>query len=439
MKLLAATNRYYVLLSAGLFAVGSLVLYVGIDRAVRNEVGEQLQNHRTELEARMASGQPLPAPVYREQYVLSSRPRPLGFSDTVLLDPVEGSLVPHRQLTFRAAGAGQAPVWVTLRKSLVETDELLAAVVSSMLVVLALLLGGVVWLHRYLSGRLWAPFRRTLNALRDYDLQQHRVLALPTSRIEEFTELNQALTHLSGRLVADYENLREFTANAAHETQTPLAIMQAQLEQLLQLPALADDAAAAPLLADLYGATRRLSRLHQALGLLSRIENGQFTQAVPLDLASLLREKAEQLAPLLEARGLALHLELADGEARQLHPGLADSLLHNLLHNAIRHNVPGGDVTVRLTHNQLEVSNPGPAVDGDPSRFFERFRKHNAASESPGLGLSIVQHICAYYGFGLSYDFALAGSRHTLRVNFRPAARDLAVDKASTPASAHYV
>jgi signal transduction histidine kinase len=418
MKLLAATNRYYVLLSAGLFAVGSLVLYVGTDYAVRNEVSEQLQNQRLELEQRVAKGEPLPEPVFRQQYSLSTRPRPLGMSDTLLLDPTEGSMVPHRQLTFRVVGAGQAPAWVTLRKSLVETDELLAATVGSMLVVLALLLGGIVWLHRYLSGRLWAPFQHTLATLRTYDLQQHRPLNLPSSQIEEFAELNQALNYLCARLGADYESLREFTANAAHETQTPLAIMQAQLEQLLQLPALADDAAAAPLLADLYGATRRLSRLHQALGLLSRIENGQFTQATPLDLAGLIIEKTEQLAPLLEARQLALHLDLGAAPPRRLHPGLADSLLHNLLHNAIRHNVPGGDVAVRLTATMLEVSNPGPVVSGDPARFFERFRKHNAASESPGLGLSIVQHICAYYGLGLSYDFAPAGARHTLRISF---------------------
>ncbi|GAB3634946.1 hypothetical protein GCM10027422_05360 [Hymenobacter arcticus] len=422
MKLLAATNRYYLLLSAGLFVLGSGVLYVGIERAVRNEVGEQLQNHRLELEERVAAGRPLPEPVYRQQYSVSSRPRLLGFSDTLLLDPTEGAMVPHRQLTFRAAGPGQAPAWVTLRKSLVETDELLVATAGSMLLVLALLLAGIALLHRYLSRRLWGPFQRTLATLRGYDLQQHQPLNLPGSKIEEFAELNQALTQFSHRLVADYESLREFTANAAHETQTPLAIMQAQLEQLLQLPALADDAAAAPLLADLYGATRRLSRLHQALGLLSRIENGQFHAAVPLDLAALVRDKAAQLAPLLEARGLTLHLHLAAAPPRQLHPGLADSLLHNLLHNAIRHNVPGGDITVHLTANSLEVSNPGPVVSGDPARFFERFRKHNAASESPGLGLSIVQQICAYYGFGLSYAFAPAGARHTLRVAFGPGA-----------------
>jgi len=421
MKLLAATNRYYVLLSVGLFALGSGVLYVGIERAVRNEVSEQLQNHRLELEARLATGRPLPEPLYREQYGVSRRPRPLGFSDTLLLDPTEGSMVPHRQLTFRAAEAGQAPVWVTLRKSMVETEELLLATMSSMLVVLALLLSSIVLLHHYLSRRLWGTFRHTLAALRRYDLQQHQPLALPTSRIDEFAELNQALRHLSQRLVADYESLREFTANAAHETQTPLAIMQVQLEQLLQLPTLTDDPAAAPLLADLYGATRRLSRLHQALGLLSRIENGQFETAVPLDLAALVREKAEQLAPLLDARGLALHLHLAPTPPRHLHPGLADSLLHNLLHNAIRHNVPGGDVTVRLTPTGLEVSNPGPIIGGDPARFFERFRKHNAASESPGLGLSIVQQICAYYHFGLRYEFAPTGARHTLHVALGPA------------------
>jgi len=439
MKFLSVINRYHLVLSAGLFAAGSVALYTGTERAVRNEVGEQLQNHRLELEARLAAGRPLPEPLYREQYSVSARPRPLGFSDTLLLDPTEGSKVPHLQITFRAAGPGQPPVWVTLRKSMLETEELLLATFTSMLVMLALALTGNLLLHRYLSGRLWAPFQRTLVALRGYDLQQHRALALPSSKIEEFAELNQALTHLSRRLVADYENLREFTANAAHETQTPLAIMQAQLEQLMQLPAVMDDATAAPLLADLYGATRRLSRLHQALGLLSRIENGQFTQAEPIDLASLVREKAAQLGPLFDARGLALHLHLGASPPRQLHPGLADSLLHNLLHNAIRHNVPGGDVTVHLTANELAVNNSGPVISGDPSRFFERFRKHNAASESPGLGLSIVQQICAYYGFKLHYDFTPAGARHTLRVCFGPPAKGPAAGKNSAPAAARAV
>jgi signal transduction histidine kinase len=421
MKLLAATNRYYLALVAVLFAVASGALYYGVQLALRHEVDEQLGLHQRKIEALVRTGQPLVVTPLADQFVLSTRPRPLGLADTILFDPVEGTLVPHRQLTFRLR-QGSGAQWVTVRKSLVETNDLLAVVLGVMLGVLVVLMLSVLLLNRWLSWRLWRQFHRTLAALRHYDLQQHKPLVLPQPRIDEFAELNQAVMHLSRRLVADYESLREFTANAAHETQTPLAIMQAQLEQLLQAPALATDPTAAPLLADLYGATRRLSRLHQALGLLSRIENRQFAQVQSLNLAAVLDEKVDQLAPLLEARGLQLHRHIDQVPALKLHPGLADSLLHNLLYNAIKHNQPGGDITVRLSAEALEISNPGPAISGDPSRFFERFRKHSAAAESPGLGLSIVQQIGAYYGFAVTYRYAAAGQRHTLRVAFRLAA-----------------
>jgi signal transduction histidine kinase len=420
LKLLTATNRYYLGLVAVLFAVASGALYYGVNAALRHEVDEQLGLHRLRVETLVRAGEPLAASPFADQFVLSTRPRPLGLSDTLLPDPQEGTWVPHRQLTFQLV-QGSQPRWVTVRKSLVETNDLLAVVLGIMLAVLALLFGGTLLLNRWLSGRLWRQFYRTLAALRHYDLQQDQPLALSRPRIEEFAELNLAVTHLSERLVADYESLREFTANAAHETQTPLAIMQAQLEQLLQLPALGEDPTAAPLLADLYGATRRLSRLHQALGLLSKIENRQFAQAKPLNLATLLDEKVNQLAPLLEARNLHLHRHIEQAPVLGMHPGLADSLLHNLLYNAIKHNQPGGDITVRLSTEALEISNPGPAISGDPTRFFERFRKHHAAAESPGLGLSIVQQIGAYYGFAVTYGYAAAGQRHTLRVAFRPA------------------
>ncbi len=420
MKLLTATNRYYLGLVAVLFAVASGALYYGVNAALRHEVDEQLGSHQRQIAALVQNGHPLVATPFADQFVVSARPRPLGLSDTILPDNYEHTWVPHRQLTFRLQAQGQ-PRWVTLRKSLVETNDLLAVVLGIMLAVLLLLFGGVLLLNRWLSGRLWRQFYHTLSALRHYDLQQHRPIALPRPRIEEFAELNLAVIHLSERLVADYESLREFTANAAHETQTPLAIMQAQIEQLLQVAALGEDPTAAPLLADLYGATRRLSRLHQALGLLSKIENRQFAQAQPLDLAAVLDEKVNQLAPFLETRGLRLHRHIDQAPVLDMHPGLADSLLHNLLYNAIKHNQPGGDITVRISAETLEISNPGPAISGDPTRFFERFRKHYAAAESPGLGLSIVQQIGAYYGFAITYRYAPAGQRHTLQVAFRPA------------------
>jgi signal transduction histidine kinase len=180
------------------------------------------------------------------------------------------------------------------------------------------------------------------------------------------------------------------------------------------------------LVSDLYGATLRLSRLHQALGLLSRIENRQFAQAVPVRIGQLLEEKVAQFEPLFEARELRYGLDISPTPVTVvMHPGLADSLVQNLLQNAVKHNVRGGEIAIHLSPRSLKVSNTGLAVQGDPARFFERFRKHNAASESPGLGLSIVQQICGYYGFGIEYTVSQEGTRHTLRINWQAGAEAL--------------
>ncbi|WP_324676769.1 HAMP domain-containing sensor histidine kinase [Hymenobacter sp. GOD-10R] len=418
MKLLTATNRYYLGLSAGLFVLCGLLFYGGLQRALRHEVDEQLLNQQAFILRRaQRSGTASALPFAEPPTIHRTRPTRLGFSDTLLLDMLDQALVPHRQFVF-AVPDPDGTRWVTLRKSLLETQDILKLVVAVLGLMLALLLLGVVGLNRWLAGRLWSPFRHTLAALRHYDLAQHQPLRLPASSIAEFAELNLALTQMSARLEADYRTLKEFTENAAHETQTPLAIMQAKLEQLMQLPALADPAAA-PLLGDLYGATLRLSRLHQGLTLLSKIENRQFPGALPVRLDQLLTEKLHHLRDFIEAKELQVTVMMPSIPTLHLHPALADSLVGNLLQNAVKHNLRGGELRVTLTAEALEVENCGPALPTDnPEQFFERFRKLRTTSDSPGLGLSIVQQVCQYYGFALSYRVTPAPVRHLLRVRF---------------------
>jgi len=414
VKLLAKTNRYYLLLAAVLFALGGVVLYFSLNLALRDEVDEQLLDQRRALTA--APPAALPADSRR----VSRGPLPGGLRDAVRYDPAEQTLVPYRELSFPVVRGG-VTYWLTVRKSLLETADLLLVVLSVLLAVLGGLLLSLGLLSRWLARWLWAPFQHTLTHLRAYDLRRHEPLALPATPIDEFTELNQALTQLTERLVADYQQLKEFTENAAHETQTPLAIMQAQLEQLMQDDTLRPTSAA--LVGELYGGTRRLSRLHQALTLLSKIENQQFSQVEAVRLDQLVAAKARQLEDRAAARGLTLRVVITGRPALAMHPGLAESLVANLLQNAVKHGAPGGSIAVTLTPAELRVANPGPVVTGDPSRFLERFRKHNAASDSPGLGLAIVGQICQYYGFTLRYEFAPVGATHTLRVGFLPEGR----------------
>jgi signal transduction histidine kinase len=415
MKLLAQTNRYYALLVTVLFALGGVVLYFSLQWALRNEVDEQLLAQQEALTSPRASAHS--GPPRADSLLISRTPRPGGLHESVFYDEDEQTMVPYRELSFPVVRGG-IRYWVTLRKSQFETEDLLLVVLSVMLAVLAGLLLSLVVLNRWLARRLWTPFQRTLAALRAYGLHRHDTLALPATSIDEFSELNQALTQMSTRLAAEYQRLKDFTENAAHETQTPLAIMQAQLEQLAQDESLRPGSAV--LVGELYGTSRRLSRLHQALTLLSSIENEQFARARPVRLDQVVADKAEQLQERAVARGLTLSVIVTGVPALTMHPGLADSLVSNLLQNAVKHSLPGGAIHVMLGANALIVANSGPTVEGDPARFFERFRKLNAASESPGLGLSIVQQICRYYGFALRYEFAPAGAIHTLTVDFSP-------------------
>ncbi|WP_035564018.1 sensor histidine kinase [Hymenobacter sp. IS2118] len=418
MKLLTATNRYHVLLAALLFTIGSGLLYFGVLWALQGEAEERLFQQRDYLRREVQRTGRLPGTPFEGRMQLSTTPQPEGLRDVLLLEPLENELEPYRQLTFRLQLAGR-PQWVSLSKSLLETEDVRLLIMWLLLGVLGALLGCMVLLNRWLARRLWAPFERTLQQLRTYDVRQHQVLQLPGTRIEEFAQLNLTLTRLSERVAADYASLKEFTENAAHETRTPLAIMQAKLEQLLQLPDL--PAPAGPLVADLYAAVQRLARLHQGLTLLSKIENQQFAQAVPVSLAALLREKLDQLEGFIEDKQLRLEVSLPATGTLPLHPALADSLVSNLLHNAIRHNQPGGLLRVMLTGTELAITNTGPplAPTQNPAQFFERFRKQNATSDSPGLGLSIVQGIAVFYGFEVRYEYAAEQALHTLRVVFK--------------------
>jgi len=417
MKLLATTNRYYLLLATLVFAVGSVILYYGIGWALRVEVDEQLVNNKTLLLSRIRHTNRLPANSLGNELAVTPGPLPTQLRDTVFFDPVERGQVPYRQLSFPAEAQGTRQ-WITLRKSLLETEDMLGVVLTVMLAVLSLLLLSLVLLNQWLAQWVWQPFQLTLKGLRSYDLQRQQPLVLAaTTNIDEFTELNQALSQMSERLTADYQSLKDFTENAAHETQTPLAIMRAKLEQLLQADELRP--ATAQLVGDLYGATVRLSRLHQALTLLSKIENRQFPDAVPLALDKVVENKLHLLQDFVDDKQLRVERVVAGQPLLRMHPALAESMVGNLLQNAIKHNQRGGLLTWTLTHDYLAISNTGPVLAGEPNRFFERFRKLNVTSDSPGLGLSIVEQICRYYGYTVSYSFRPANALHTLRVQFQ--------------------
>ena len=133
--------------------------------------------------------------------------------------------------------------------------------------------------------------------------------------------------------------------------------MQAQLEQLVQDDAMRPNSAA--LVNKLYSTTRRLSRLHYALTLLSTTENQQLRPAVPVRLDQVVEDKTHQLEKLAAARNLTLSVVVIDVPVLAMHPSLAVSLVQNLLRNAVKHSSRGGHIQVSMVTDALGTSNSG--------------------------------------------------------------------------------
>lgn len=201
----------------------------------------------------------------------------------------------------------------------------------------------------------------------------------------------------------DLQHNRAFTQHAAHELQTPLAVIKAQAELLLQSPQL-EEADMEPL-GQIIQQANRLSKINGALILLTKIEQAQFTDETSVDLEATLRLLLTHFEDLIEANGLKVDTTVSEPKPRVfMSQTLAEILLANLLQNAIRYNVPKGWIRLEINPDELVISNPGKPLTRPASELFERFTRSDELEESMGLGLSIVQRIADAYGLGVSYS-----------------------------------
>ncbi len=277
-------------------------------------------------------------------------------------------------------------------------EEALGDVLAWFAAILGLLTLGSVGIGWLVAGRALAPVSRiTETARRVSGRSLDERIALDGPR-DELKELADTFDAMLGRLDTTFESHRRFVANASHELRTPLAIIRAELEELAESAPLQADQQA--MLANARRAAARSERLIGSLLTLARSE-GRVERRTPVDLAALVRAAlaAERCVP---PRGMQITTDLRPAEVAG-DPILLESLVVNLIENALRHNRADGRIEVTTRRNgaaELVVSNTGPALDpGDLDRLFEPFarreRSRTASGGGFGLGLSIVRAVVA--------------------------------------------
>jgi signal transduction histidine kinase len=218
---------------------------------------------------------------------------------------------------------------IQMLRTLEETDGLIINIFLFMTLLVILLIAVLLFINQYSSHQIWKDFYASLDKINKYDLNINTDIKLPTTDIKEFEDLNIVLNRMSKRIASDYSRMKEYTENASHEIQTPLAIINTKLELLLQCKNLPEKQY--QIIADASEASDRLARLNKTLILLTRIENRQFPEVETLSPQKIIQHHLDNYEEIILSKELKLSTHFEPDVKISMNPYLSDILFLNLI------------------------------------------------------------------------------------------------------------
>ena len=286
--------------------------------------------------------------------------------------------------------------------SMVEEDDLIEDLLFSILWLYLGLILSILILNNLILKKVWNPFYKLLENLRNFKIEKDQKIDLEDSKIEEFNTLNEDINDLITKSVRSYQSQKQFIENASHEIQTPIAIAINKLELLLEDNNL-EEKQASKLISAIEN-LERLSRFNQSLLLLAKIENKQFPETQEINLNELTQDILNNFEDLIVHKNARLKVDSKEQLILSINPDLAQILLTNLIKNAIIHNPDSGLIRISIDSKSWRISNPGDE-SLDQKYLFTRFQKVKDSSRSSGLGLAIAKAIANLYNLDLFYEF----------------------------------
>ncbi len=305
-------------------------------------------------------------------------------------------------------------------QSVTETRVRFLLIMGGLLPVALLLAGIGGWL---LARRALQPVVRMTEAAQRIGAEHLTERVEETGTGDELDQLAKTLNQMLSRLDAAFSQIRQFSASASHELQTPLTILKGELEVALRSPRSPEEYRAA--LHSSLEEVDRIAQLVEGLLLLSRAEAGVLKMdQQPVDLAQLMEEVHSRLKVLADSRSVALRLGPTEplsilGDREHLR-----RLLLNLTDNAIKYTGPGGSVALSLQGNEkwasVLIADTGIGIPGEEQEkifrpFYRTDEARSQAENGTGLGLCIARSIAAAHGGAIQVE-STPGEGSTFRV-----------------------
>lgn len=382
------------------FAISKIV-YKQIDTSLLTEkeiIKDQIEQTGTIPDFEASFGHQIEVRIYDK----SVRPFQI-LKDTILTDTLKNIVLPFRYLYFSGNASANNGYSIRLWHTLQEKNDLLEDIALYMFFLFSGLFIISILMNYLISKRLWKPFYVAVNKAEQYDIQSQMSIELPESNIKEFKQLNAVLRRMTAKMRADYLSLKEFNENAAHEIQTPLAIIRSKLELLMQKEVHKKESLA--IIKSIDEATTKLYKLNQGLLLISKIDNLYFKDEKEVSLKNIIENNISNYKEIMQLKRINVEIIADDPALVRISELLAEVMISNLISNAVRYNVDGGYIKCKIEKGTISISNSGMTLKTDPQNLFRRFHKEGDNPQSVGLGLSIVHKIAEEYKMDISYIY----------------------------------
>lgn len=414
MKLLKKINLLFLGASLTVLLLMGITLTIVLNLVAKEQIEEQLGHSYDRIVKQLQAGAILNSlPPFFEIALIDHTNDKLSFAETNLKKGKGKNGELFKQLTGIITINGST-YQIIIRTSQLETEDYTESVLYIVLISIFLMISMLYFINSKISKTIWKDFYLNLATTRSFSLQKQVPIQLRKTNIIEFDELNNVIFNLTNKVISDYQNLKQFSEDASHEIQTPLAIISTKMESILNDPELTGPQLET--IRSVLAAVHRLSRLNKELLLLTKIENNQFIVVEKISLEEIIREKLTEFQELIDLQGITFEMQFANDFEIESNPVLAELLINNLISNSINHNIQGGLIRIVQNLNGLEIWNTNMTKILHPERLFSRFYKENPSSKSVGLGLAIVAKICEVQNWKVSYR--QVESMHCFQVDF---------------------
>lgn len=421
MKLLSYTYRKLALLLFLLMAVWGVLFYYAIIDEVVDETDDTLENYGEIL---MESALHDPSILETEGSLMSfykftpiseeeGRHYRQVFYDATVYIELEDEDEPVRVMCTAFRMPDGQYYELKLMIPILERDDMVEAMLWYLgALFLLFLICTSIGIQLVLKG-VFRPLHRLLDWLHCIQPGKEVPPLDNPTKIREFRQLSDAALDMGNRSYKAYEEQKQFIENASHELQTPLAIVRGKVELLAESEGMTEQQMEQ--LDEIYATLGRAVRLNKSLLLLSRIENGQYTEMEDVSVDEILDELLPDLMDIYEHKQVRLIRKREEQPfIIRCNHSLAQILVSNLVKNSLLHNREEGELQVLTTPTSLVIKNTGD-VPLDGEKLFRRFyHGMDGKKDSTGLGLAIARSIALSSSLKLTYEWQ--DGMHTFRL-----------------------